>query len=384
MASRRALSHVLPPILPRQDFGADAAKQDIVKNAMAKGQLVPDDLVIEVVVPHLQRVAGSHTAFLLQNFPLTPAQASALHRAALVPTKYLLYDVDPTVGRRWMTERQRPAALGEAQWRTYLGYLNDVVAYHRGLMHYFDAAASPAYNAARMRNHLDAPVHNVRGITPARLVVIGPVGSGKTTHARRLARAMDVIHVSSAALLRNFATGPGADAEVARTALEEGELVPDAIVIAVMRKRLEQVDVRSQGFVLDGFPRTASQAQWLLDFKLVPSRVLLLSCDDATVLGRLSGMRLDPETNELYATRSSDSAMGPPPGVHHRLVPVDVKPSSWKDAQRNFRDHISTVQAKLAGPTLQVFDVTADNHAVAAAHEKMLHFCEYPLASWQF
>jgi adenylate kinase len=97
-----------------------------------------------------------------------------------------------------------------------------------------------------------------------RFVLIGPPGSGKGTQAGRLSEHYGVVTVAFGEV---FAEHKENDTELGRTAgqhMEAGELVPDEVVVEMARERLEQPDV-SEGFLLDGFPRTVPQAEALED-----------------------------------------------------------------------------------------------------------------------
>lgn len=97
-----------------------------------------------------------------------------------------------------------------------------------------------------------------------RFVLIGPPGSGKGTQATRLSEHYGVPTVAFGEV---FAEHKEQDTELGRTAgkhMEAGELVPDGVVVAMARERLEQPDV-AEGFLLDGFPRTVPQAEALED-----------------------------------------------------------------------------------------------------------------------
>jgi adenylate kinase len=94
-----------------------------------------------------------------------------------------------------------------------------------------------------------------------RLVLVGPPGAGKGTQAVRLAERLDVPHISSGDLFRANLT-PGAETELgleARRYMDAGDLVPDAVTVAMIRDRLAEDDA-AKGFILDGFPRTLNQA----------------------------------------------------------------------------------------------------------------------------
>ena len=89
-----------------------------------------------------------------------------------------------------------------------------------------------------------------------RLLILGPQGSGKGTQAKRLARAHGISHVATGDILREAVSNGSELGRRVRPILERGDLVPDDLMIDLIRERLEQED----GFVLDGFPRTLPQA----------------------------------------------------------------------------------------------------------------------------
>jgi adenylate kinase len=90
---------------------------------------------------------------------------------------------------------------------------------------------------------------------------VGPPGAGKGTQAERLAELLDVPHISTGDLFRANLK-PGEETELGREAqryMDAGDLVPDAVTVAMVRDRLTHDDA-IKGFILDGFPRTISQA----------------------------------------------------------------------------------------------------------------------------
>jgi adenylate kinase len=92
-----------------------------------------------------------------------------------------------------------------------------------------------------------------------RLVLVGPPGAGKGTQAERLAVRLDVPHISTGDLFRaNLKDETPLGAEAKRY-MDAGDLVPDAVTVAMVRDRLTHDDA-TKGFILDGFPRTISQA----------------------------------------------------------------------------------------------------------------------------
>ncbi|WP_028926923.1 adenylate kinase [Pseudonocardia acaciae] len=95
-----------------------------------------------------------------------------------------------------------------------------------------------------------------------RLVLVGPPGAGKGTQAVRLAERLDVPHISSGDLFRANLRDKTELGLAAQRYMDAGELVPDEVTVGMLRERLAEDDVE-KGFILDGFPRTAAQADAL-------------------------------------------------------------------------------------------------------------------------
>jgi adenylate kinase len=132
----------------------------------------------------------------------------------------------------------------------------------------------------------------VTSTRPVNLILLGPPGAGKGTQARILMDRFGLVQLSTGDLLRG-AVAAGTEAGLAANAvMEKGELVSDEIVLAVLRERLDQSDVAA-GTILDGFPRTAAQAE-ALDALLADrgqqiDAVISLEVDDEAMVERVSG-----------------------------------------------------------------------------------------------
>jgi adenylate kinase len=126
-----------------------------------------------------------------------------------------------------------------------------------------------------------------------RILILGPQGSGKGTQARRIAAAYGVPHVATGDILRSAVAAGTELGRQVEPILERGDLVPDDLMVELIRERLAGED----GFVLDGFPRTVPQAEALdamLDEIGKPlDVVLLLDVGDEVALGRLLARRAD-------------------------------------------------------------------------------------------
>ena len=96
-----------------------------------------------------------------------------------------------------------------------------------------------------------------------RIVILGRQGSGKGTQCLRLAELYGVIHISTGDMLRSAVESQSELGKKAKEIMDAGDLVSDEIINAIVSERIEKKDVSANGFVLDGYPRTASQAQAL-------------------------------------------------------------------------------------------------------------------------
>ena len=138
----------------------------------------------------------------------------------------------------------------------------------------------------------------------ARLVILGKQGAGKGTQCVRLARHYVVPHISTGDMFRAAEKSGSEFGHKLAEFMRAGELIPDEIVLGVVGERLDQDDTKSRGFILDGFPRTANQAEALS--KMLAPRDLDLAVDlevpTEIVLKRLSSRRVCQDCGTNYST----------------------------------------------------------------------------------
>src|ERR1700720_723912 len=126
------------------------------------------------------------------------------------------------------------------------------------------------------------------------VVFLGPPGAGKGTQAKELARKYGVPHLSTGDMLREHVSQGTPLGLEAKPIMARGDLVPDSLVLKMVRERIERPDC-AHGFVFDGFPRTVAQAKYLGEllrhhgFKR--PFVIHLAIDTSTLLRRLTGRR---------------------------------------------------------------------------------------------
>jgi len=133
------------------------------------------------------------------------------------------------------------------------------------------------------------------------IVLFGSPGSGKGTQARMLTQCLRVPHISTGDMLRDKIRQGAAGVAVVET-MQAGALAPDDVVNRMVEIRLSEPDAEA-GFVLDGYPRTQTQAdhlcQWL-DGRGVREVVIYLAVDYNVVIARLTGRRQCPRCGTLY------------------------------------------------------------------------------------
>lgn len=138
----------------------------------------------------------------------------------------------------------------------------------------------------------------------ARLILLGPPGAGKGTQAVRVAKHLNIPHISTGDMMRaEVASGSVLGREV-ESIMDSGDLVPDSVILGVVKARIGAPDCQP-GFLLDGFPRTVAQAQGLEELLMTKdtalTAVINLVVADETVVGRILKRGLD-------SGRSDDTA----------------------------------------------------------------------------
>lgn len=123
-----------------------------------------------------------------------------------------------------------------------------------------------------------------------KLVLLGPPGAGKGTQAEMLAKEYGIPAISTGHIIRNAIADKTPVGMEAKAFIDRGELVPDNMVVEMVKTRLKEDDC-ANGYILDGFPRTVSQAEIMDEIPIPVELVLEIHVDEDIIVERLSGRR---------------------------------------------------------------------------------------------
>ncbi|HSC95884.1 MAG TPA: adenylate kinase [Burkholderiales bacterium] len=181
-----------------------------------------------------------------------------------------------------------------------------------------------------------------------RIVIVGMPGAGKGTHAAALRERLKVPQISTGDMLRAAVAAGNALGREAEGYMNRGELVPDRLVVELVRSRVKEPDCAG-GFILDGFPRTLAQARALRESGVGIDVVLELHVPDEEVIERMTGRRVHLSSGRIYhVTRQPPKIAG--------VDDVTGEPLSVRadDAEATVRKRIADYHAQ-TGPLLDYY-----------------------------
>jgi len=166
------------------------------------------------------------------------------------------------------------------------------------------------------------------------LILLGAPGAGKGTQAELLVEKFHIPSISTGNMLREAMANGSALGKQVKTYMDEGSLVPDDVILSIVAQRVAQADCKN-GFILDGVPRTLSQAEALEAKGVRIDHVVSIEVDDAVIECRMTGRRVCTKCGCSYHIAANppkqegicDLCGGPvairkddtPETVHHRL-----------------------------------------------------------------
>ncbi len=131
------------------------------------------------------------------------------------------------------------------------------------------------------------------------IIFFGAPGAGKGTQAEIVSKKLSIPAISTGAIIREAIKNGTEMGKSAKSYIEKGGLVPDEVVIGIIKDRLSEKDCEN-GFILDGFPRTVPQAEALSAMGVKIDVVLNIEVSDETIITRMSGRRTCPVCGASY------------------------------------------------------------------------------------
>jgi len=132
-----------------------------------------------------------------------------------------------------------------------------------------------------------------------RLILLGPPGAGKGTQSGFISARYGIPQISTGDMLRAAIRAGTPLGLEAKTVMDAGQLVSDAVIIGLVKERLQQPDC-AKGYLLDGFPRTIAQAEALRSAGIGVDYVLEIDVEDDEIVARMSGRRVHPASGRTY------------------------------------------------------------------------------------
>ena len=132
-----------------------------------------------------------------------------------------------------------------------------------------------------------------------KIVLLGPPGAGKGTQAEIICINFSIPHISTGDMLREAIAKETALGKQAKEIMDAGNLVPDEVIINLVKERIKQEDCKN-GYLFDGFPRTIPQADALDNQEIFLDVVLELTLEDELIINRMSGRRIHQSSGRSY------------------------------------------------------------------------------------
>ncbi|GAB4813819.1 hypothetical protein N2152v2_000865 [Parachlorella kessleri] len=151
---------------------------------------------------------------------------------------------------------------------------------------------------------------------PLKVMIAGAPAAGKGTQCAKIVEKYDLVHISVGDLLRAEVAAQTPSGKKAKAFMDAGDLVPNEVVVEMVKGVLAGQDVQQRGWLLDGYPRSGEQAEAIEKEGIRPDVFLLIDVPDELLVDRVVGRRSDPVTGEIYHLTFKP----PPADVLPRLI----------------------------------------------------------------
>ena len=203
------------------------------------------------------------------------------------------------------------------------------------------------------------------------LILLGAPGAGKGTQAELISKELDIPAISTGNILREAIRNETPVGLMAKSLIDNGQLVPDDVILGIVEERLSREDCR-QGYILDGVPRTVAQAEALVRMGVAIDRVISIEIDDAVIVQRMTGRRVCSACGASYHVTQHPPKMD---GVcdlcgGELIVRKDDKPETVLDRLAVY--HSQTEPLKGFYENLGKLTLVAGNQPIEAVHREIL------------
>lgn len=356
---------------------------------------VPLELMVQIIQQRLSEADCFNNGWVLEGIPETRLLALNLQQVGVIPEHVVMLQASSDVLMERRKGKLVDPVTGDVYHQTFIWQVDDDVVQrlakglglsekqHLAQLQLFRCEVTglmSAYQHVLKIINSDQPHADVsqqalafvkthrRSRTP-RILLFGPPGSGKSQQARLLSQKYRIVEVCCGHLLRSVAAEGSELGKMIQPYLNEGQPIPDNLVLQIIEQRLRLVDCSCRGWVLHGFPRDLQQATMLKETQQQPNRVFFLELTDDDCLERLSKRATDPVTGERYhaVTRPAPSTL-----IRNRLMTrPDDSEESVKRALAEYRTHTAALQSVF--PDAVRVDAEQDPHSVFEALESRLN-----------
>jgi len=346
-------------------------KKDL-KEALEEGTLVDDGVVIPLVKAECARAKA--TGYILDGFPRTVAQAQVLSQKELgfgldnlillnAPEKAIRasYTAKLETGKGGAGDKE---TLINMRLQQYQRHVIGIATLFKNIIRQVEVTTgdddqSIAFNSIKSNIHI-RPFSNAP-MRPQRVCIVGACGSGRTTQCRALAKIYGLVHVDLPPLLRKQQKDNGQQVEDVPP-----EYVSDEELCALVGRRLSETDCIRKGWVLDGFPKTQGQAEFLRQSHFWPTRIVNLKVDSEAVVARISSRRIDPMTCTAYYRTPASVA------IRQRLIQAEHDlPLAVRERNQLYSENIDRTMQTFQRVSSTVQGAEEINSVTKAIREKV-------------
>lgn len=348
-----------------------------LKDVIEAGALVEDGTVIETVKAELQKCKAG---WVLDGFPRTKIQAQTLSQKEMgfcLDKVLLLNTGEKAIRQRYAAKVQAAGYSAEekedlinTRLQQYQRHVISIAELFRNMIRQIEVAAGDddqnlTYSVIKSNLHV-RPYANAP-LRPPRICIVGACGSGRTTQCKAIAKQYGLVHVDLAPLVRSHQKATGQQVEDVPP-----EYISDEELCGMVGRRLSETDCLRKGWVLDSFPKTPGQAEFLRQSHLWPSRLVHLKVEEDEVVNRLSHRRIDPITCMAYYRNPNNVA------VRQRLVSAEYDRAETVKAR--YKQHADCVD-RVTQTFPMVSSVVRGDGDIPAVTKNILATLDQPLPS---